>query len=68
LGEIADDVIRRGMTFAIADLHHRPRMLLERAGFFDRIGPNHVFDHLEQAVRALEATTETTGTDPKRYL
>jgi high affinity sulfate transporter 1 len=52
LGEIAGDLARRGITFSIADLHHRPRILLERAGFFDQIGRDRVFDQLEHALRA----------------
>lgn len=55
LGEIADELARRGVKFAVADLHFRPRQLLERAGFFDRIGRDHVFDQLEDAVRTLAA-------------
>jgi len=53
LGEIAGELARRGIKFAVVDLHHRPRQILERAGFFDRIGRDHVFDRLEDAVAAL---------------
>lgn len=55
LGEVAADLAHRGITFSVADLHHRPRLLLERAGFFDQIGRDHVFDHLEQAIDAVTA-------------
>jgi high affinity sulfate transporter 1 len=53
LSEIADDLAKRGIRFAIADMHRRPRMLLDRAGFFDQIGRDLVFDKLEDAVKKL---------------
>jgi sulfate permease, SulP family len=53
LGEIADELLRRGIKFAVVDLHHKPRQLLKRAGFFVQIGRDHVFDRLEDAVAAL---------------
>jgi high affinity sulfate transporter 1 len=53
LGEIADELVRRGVKFALADLHFRPRRILERAGFLDQIGRDRVFDKLEDAVRVL---------------
>ena len=53
LSEIAADLRQRGIAFSIADLHLRPRMLLERSGLFDQIGHDHVFDQLEHAVGAL---------------
>jgi len=68
LSEIATDLTQRGITFAIADLHLRPRMLLERAGLFDQIGRHHVFDQLEHAVRALALQTESGGVEFKRHM
>ncbi|HWA43066.1 MAG TPA: SulP family inorganic anion transporter [Hypericibacter adhaerens] len=53
LGEIAGELAHRGVKFAVADLHWKPYELLERAGFFAQIGEEHVFDQLEEAVRAL---------------
>ncbi|QEX18955.1 sulfate transporter [Hypericibacter terrae] len=53
LSEIADELLRRGIKFAVVDLHHKPRQLLKRAGFFVQIGRDHVFDRLEDAVAAL---------------
>jgi high affinity sulfate transporter 1 len=64
LGEIADELARRGVKFAVADLHFRPRQLLERSGFFDQIGGDHVFDQLEDAVKALALTGETSKAAP----
>jgi len=63
LGEIAGELARRGIKFAVVDLHHRPRQILERAGFFDRIGRDHVFDRLEDAVAAL-APGDTANISP----
>jgi len=47
------DLAAMGLSFAIAELHGRPRALLERAGLFD--GPQAVaaFEDLEDAVRYL---------------
>jgi sulfate permease, SulP family len=53
LAEITEELARRGIKFAVVDLHHRPRQILERAGFFDQIGRDHVFDQLDDAVVAL---------------
>jgi sulfate permease, SulP family len=68
LSEVAADVTRRGITFSIAGLHFRPRMLLERAGFFDQIGRDHVFDQLEHAVSAIAPQTESGGVESERYV
>jgi sulfate permease, SulP family len=59
LSEIAVDLARRGITFSVAELHHRPRILLERAGFFDQIGRDHVFDQLEHALHAVAPEAES---------
>jgi high affinity sulfate transporter 1 len=68
LGEIAADLADRGIAFSIADLHHRPRTLLERAGLFDQIGRDHVFDHLEAAVEALASEAGSGATEPQRHV
>ena len=65
LSEIAVDLAGRGITFSVAELHHRPRILLERAGFFDQIGRDHVFDKLEQALHAAALAMEPRGTASK---
>jgi high affinity sulfate transporter 1 len=67
LSEIAADLTRRGITFSIAELHHRPRMLLERAGFFDQVGHDHVFDKLEHALHAVAPEAGSGGTEFKRH-
>jgi high affinity sulfate transporter 1 len=68
LGEIAADLAGRGIAFSVADLHHRPRMLLERAGLFEQIGRDRVFDRLEHAVRALAPETESGSTALNRHM
>ena len=65
LSEIAVDLACRGIAFSVAELHHRPRILLERAGFFDQIGRDHVFDHLEHALQAVASDAGSGGTDSK---
>jgi sulfate permease, SulP family len=66
LSEIAADLARRDITFSIAELHHRPRILLERAGFFDQIGRDHVFEQLEHALDAVALEAETGDIESKR--
>jgi high affinity sulfate transporter 1 len=66
LSEIADDLAKRGIKFAIADMHHRPRALLERAGFLEQIGRELVFDKLEQAVAALTVAGAAGPADTPR--
>jgi MFS superfamily sulfate permease-like transporter len=61
LSEIAADLAHRGISLSVAELHHRPRILLERAGFFDQIGRDHVFSHLEHAARAMAPEAEAGG-------
>ena len=67
LGEIAADLAGRGITLSVAELHHRPRRILERAGFFDQIGRDHVFDQLEHALRAVAPDAESGGIESKRH-
>jgi MFS superfamily sulfate permease-like transporter len=67
LGEIAADLQNRGISFSIAELHHRPRLLLERAGFFDQIGRDHVFDQLAEAVQAAAPEADPSGRESRRH-
>ena len=67
LSEIAVDLARRGITFSVAELHYRPRILLEWAGFFDQIGRDHVFDQLEHAVHAVAPEAESCCIESKRH-
>lgn len=54
LGDIRDDLTRRQMRFGLASLHSQPRKLLRNAGFLASIGPDMVFDHIEDAAFAFE--------------
>jgi high affinity sulfate transporter 1 len=46
-----------GIAFAIADLHSRPRAMIERSGLGDRIGQAMLFESTDGAVAAFEART-----------
>ena len=52
---LADEFAGRGIALALAELHNEAKELLERAGVIDRIGPQMVFDDLDDALRAFEA-------------
>lgn len=45
----------RGVAFGVAELHSEPRALLERTGTLARIGPDMLFDDLEDAAAAFRA-------------
>lgn len=44
-----------GLRFAVAELHHAPRELLRRSGFFDGADATTVFEDLEDAAKGLTA-------------
>lgn len=50
------ELAARGVVVALARLEHAVRLLLERAGFVDRIGREHVFPTLPTAIDAYRAT------------
>jgi anti-anti-sigma regulatory factor len=57
---------RRGVRLALSGLHTEVRQLLERAGLIATIGPDMVFDNLEDALDAFAtrggaAAAETGG-------
>jgi MFS superfamily sulfate permease-like transporter len=54
LGELCDELRDRGIRLGLAELHAEARELLRRAGVIERIGPDMVFDNLEDAARAVE--------------
>jgi sulfate permease, SulP family len=54
LEEIGEEFRRRGVRFGIADLHARPRRMLERAGVAASIGPDMLFDRITDAVAAFD--------------
>lgn len=62
LDEIREELARRDIRLGLADLHSRPRQLLERAGLAANIGRDMLFDRMTDAVLAfekLEAAPET---------
>jgi high affinity sulfate transporter 1 len=59
LEAVKDDLAKRGITFAIAELHTDARALLGRASVVDNVGPVLVFDDLDDVLRAFRA--EGTG-------
>ncbi|MCZ0961057.1 SulP family inorganic anion transporter [Paracoccus benzoatiresistens] len=54
LAEVRDDLASRGIAFGLAELNADVRDLLERSGFLGDIGPDMIFDDLEDALRAFE--------------
>ncbi|MDI7864476.1 SulP family inorganic anion transporter [Rhizobiaceae bacterium n13] len=54
LGEIHAEFTKRGIVFAIAELHTEARSLLDRAGVIARIGPHRLFDDLDDALIAFK--------------
>lgn len=56
LAEVRDELAKRGMTLALAELHDEVRQLLERAGVLDKIGATFVFADLDDAFRAFQAS------------
>jgi high affinity sulfate transporter 1 len=56
LEELHAELDKRGIALGLAELHSEARELLDRAGVIDRIAPTMVFDTLEDAYRAFEAT------------
>jgi len=49
------ELVRRGLRFGIADLHSRPRAIIERSGLARRIGVDMLFESAEQAAAAFDA-------------
>ena len=55
LESLRRELAARGVVVALARLEHAVRLLLERAGFVERIGREHVFPTLPTAVEAYRA-------------
>src|SRR5262249_14142291 len=55
LGELADQLAKRGIVFAIADADPRLRRQLDRFGITDKIGRERYFDGVRAAVDAFHA-------------
>jgi sulfate permease, SulP family len=62
LEEVRADLAGRGIAFGLVELHADVRGLLDRAGLVAAIGPDIIFDDLDDALRAFEATRPKGGT------
>ena len=60
----------RGVVLALARVEHAVRLLLDRAGLIERIGPSHVYPTLPTAVEAFRAATpgDPRGEGPDGYI
>ncbi len=63
LEEVRADLAARGTAFGLAEVHAEVRGLLDRAGLLAAIGPEMIFDDLDDALRAFEAT-QPEGRNP----
>jgi len=58
LEDVRAELERRGLCFAVADLHRLPRRAMERSGLADRIGASMFFHSAEEAAAAFEQRQE----------
>jgi high affinity sulfate transporter 1 len=63
LGELLDELERRRITLAFAELKGRVRERLDRFGLVDRIGPAHFYRTVGEAVRAYVSARGVEWTD-----
>jgi MFS superfamily sulfate permease-like transporter len=63
LGELLDELERRRITLAFAELKGRVRERLDRFGLVDRIGPAHFYRTVGEAVRAYVSAKRVEWTD-----
>ncbi len=63
LEEIRSDLAARGVRFGLAELHAGVAGLLGRAGLLAAIGPDMIFDDLDDALRAFSAGGDRNGGD-----
>jgi high affinity sulfate transporter 1 len=61
LEEVRADLAGRGIALGLAELHADVHGLLDRAGLIAAIGPAMIFDDLDDALRAFEATRSEGG-------
>ena len=68
LRDLEEECAARGIRLAIAELHNRPRQMLERLGLAARLGPGMIFHSAEDAADRFEARQaekkEETATPP----
>ncbi|HVK90256.1 MAG TPA: SulP family inorganic anion transporter, partial [Mycoplana sp.] len=55
LEEVRVDLLKRGVSLCLAELHAEAKALLERAGLVDRIGSDLLFEDLDDALHAYQA-------------
>jgi high affinity sulfate transporter 1 len=61
LGDVASELGKAGIGFAIAELHGQPRAILERAGIVEQIGTRMLFHSVEDAIAAFAARDRGVG-------
>lgn len=61
LDSLRTELGARGIVLALARVEHEVRLLLDRAGFIDRIGSDHVFPTLPTAVDAYLTAQPASG-------
>jgi MFS superfamily sulfate permease-like transporter len=54
LDEIRAELERRNLKFGVSNLYSQPRDLLTRAGFLAKLGPDMVFENIEDAVATFQ--------------
>jgi MFS superfamily sulfate permease-like transporter len=64
LEEVRADLAGRGVALGLAELHADVLGLLDRAGLVAAVGPGMVFDDLDDALRAFEASGANPGGNP----
>jgi hypothetical protein len=62
LEDVRADLAGRGIALGLAEMHAVVRGLLDRAGQLAAIGPDMIFDDLDDALRAFEAARPKGGT------
>lgn len=55
LDELHADLQKRGIVLGLAEIHTDARAMLQRAGVIDKVGPEMVFDNIEDAFNAFNA-------------
>ncbi|MFO1210365.1 MAG: sodium-independent anion transporter, partial [Amaricoccus sp.] len=61
LEEFRADLAGRGVRLGLAELHAEVYGLLDRAGLLAAVGPDMIFEDLEDALRAFEANPGGTA-------
>ena len=70
LDDVRGDLAADGITLGVAELHAEVKMMLERGGVIERIGPQYIFEDAEDAIRGFTISqnklSQATGTAPIR--